>query len=33
MALYKQLGERYGVEEELWHEVAESILSTLAKIA
>ncbi len=33
MALYKQLGERYGVEEELWHAVAESILSTLTKIA
>ncbi len=33
MALYKGLGERYQVDEELWHVVAESILSTLAKIA
>ena len=33
MALYKQLGERYQVEEDIWHTVAESILSTLAKIS
>lgn len=33
LALYKGLGERYQVDEELWHTVAESILSTLAKIA
>ena len=33
MALYKQLGERYQVEEGLWHTVAESILSTLVKIS
>lgn len=33
MALYKQLGERYQVEEGLWHTVAESILSTLVEIA
>ena len=33
MALYKQLGERYQVEEGLWRTVAESILSTLVKIS
>jgi hypothetical protein len=33
MALYKQLGERYQVDEDIWHTVAESILSTLAKIS
>ena len=33
MALYKQLGERYQVEEGLWHTVAESILSDLVKIS
>ena len=33
MALYKQLGDRYQVEEGLWHTVAESILSTLVKIS
>ncbi|WP_428910682.1 thioredoxin family protein [Niallia sp. Krafla_26] len=33
MALYKGLGERYQVEEELWHAVADSILSTLSKIS
>src|SRR4051794_36747683 len=33
MALYKQLGERYEVDSDIWKTVAESILNVLIKVS